>query len=154
VRTLTRSAADTEAHAARFARALPSEANVLAAVYLSGDLGAGKTTWVRGFLGARGITGPVRSPTYTLVELYEIGATTAVHLDLYRLQNAAELEPLGVRDWAQPGYLWLIEWPERAAHGLPRPDLRVVLRTCEQAHEITVEGASEVGRGWLSRVEA
>jgi tRNA threonylcarbamoyladenosine biosynthesis protein TsaE len=154
VRTLTRSATDTEAHGARFARAWPSEANVLAAVYLSGDLGAGKTTWVRGFLGARGITAAVRSPTYTLVELYEIGATTAVHVDLYRLQNAAELELLGVRDWAQPGYLWLIEWPERAADGLPPPDLRVVLRTCEQAHEITVEAASEVGRGWLSRVEA
>jgi tRNA threonylcarbamoyladenosine biosynthesis protein TsaE len=154
VRTLTRSAAETEAHAARFARAFPSAANALTVVYLSGDLGAGKTTWVRGFLGARGVAGPVRSPTYTLVELYELGATTAVHLDLYRLQGAAELEPLGVRDWAQSGYLWLIEWPERAVNGLPRPDLRVVLRTCQDAHEITVEGASEVGWGWLSRVEA
>ncbi len=82
-------------------------------IYLCGDLGAGKTTWVRGFLAASGVATPVRSPTYPLVELYELTDATAVHLDLYRLQDAAELEPLGVRDWAQPGYVWLIEWPER-----------------------------------------
>jgi tRNA threonylcarbamoyladenosine biosynthesis protein TsaE len=154
MRTTTRSAAETEAHGARFARALTGAETGLLVVYLSGDLGAGKTTWVRGFLAARGIHGPVRSPTYTLVELYAIGPATVVHLDLYRLREVAELEALGVRDWAGPGYLWLVEWPERVAGGLPRPDLEVVLRTGEDAHEITVQAVSEVGARWLLRVEA
>ena len=132
----TTSAAQTEAQGARFAHARPRNADLFAALYLSGDLGAGKTTWVRGFLAACGVHALVRSPTYTLVELYGVGAVTVLHLDLYRLQDGSELEPLGVRDWAQPGYLWLIEWPERAVGRLPPPDLRVTLSAAVDAHEI------------------
>ena len=123
-------------------------------IYLCGDLGAGKTTWVRGFLAASGAAGAVRSPTYTLVELYELTDAIAVHLDLYRLHDAAELAPLGVRDWAGPGYLWLIEWPERGAGGLPTPDLTVTLRAGNDVHDITVDAQSGVGADWLSRVDA
>jgi len=127
MRYTTRTAAETEAAGAQLARLRPAGAQVFAAIYLSGDLGAGKTTWVRGFLGACGVTAVVRSPTYTLIELYDLGALTAVHLDLYRLQDESELEALGLRDWARPGYLWLIEWPERGLARLPRADLCVVL---------------------------
>jgi len=150
----TRSAEQTEVHGARFARARPRAAEALLVVYLTGDLGAGKTTWVRGFLAASGVAGAVRSPTYTLVEFYELADATAVHLDLYRLQQPAELEGLGVRDWAGPGYLWLIEWPERGTGALPRADLAVTLRAGRDVHDITADAQSAVGADWLLRVGA
>ena len=151
MRSRTTSAAQTETAAARFAHARPRESDLFAAIYLSGDLGAGKTTWARGFLAACGVTAVVRSPTYTLVELYAVGAMTVLHLDLYRLQNASELEPLGLRDWARAGYLWLIEWPERAAGRLPAADLRVTLNAASDGHEITVAAATLLGSAWLRR---
>ena len=154
MRSWTRSAAETEAQGARFARARPRSADLFAAIYLSGDLGAGKTTWTRGFLAACGVTAVVRSPTYTLLELYDLGCVHALHLDLYRLQDESELEALGLRDWAQPGYLWLIEWPDRAAGRLPAPDLRVTLTTSMQGHEITVAAATFLGEEWLARAQA
>jgi tRNA threonylcarbamoyladenosine biosynthesis protein TsaE len=154
MRIATRTAAATEVHGACFGRARPRAADALVVIYLCGDLGAGKTTWVRGFLAASGVAGAVRSPTYTLVELYELTDAIAVHLDLYRLQTAAELEPLGVRDWAGPGYLWLIEWPERGGGGLPKRDLTVTLRAGDDVHDIRVDAQSGVGADWLSRVDA
>jgi tRNA threonylcarbamoyladenosine biosynthesis protein TsaE len=84
-------------------------------VGLTGNLGAGKTTWVRAMLKGLGYTGRVPSPTFTLLEHYEIGALTVVHLDCYRLGTAAELEVLGIRDWLARSPVWLLaEWPERA----------------------------------------
>jgi tRNA threonylcarbamoyladenosine biosynthesis protein TsaE len=154
VRRLTTSAAATEEEGARFARARPRNTDLFAAVYLSGDLGAGKTTWVRGFLAACGVTAIVRSPTYTLVELYDLGAVTVLHIDLYRLQAESELEALGLRDWAQPGYLWLIEWPERAVGRLPPADLCVRLSAASEHHEITVTAATLLGEDWLKRAQA
>lgn len=100
------------------------------------------------------MTAVVRSPTYTLLELYDLGSVQALHLDLYRLQDESELEALGLRDWARSGYLWLIEWPDRGAGRLPAPDLRVTLTASEQGHEITVAGASALGEEWLARAEA
>jgi tRNA threonylcarbamoyladenosine biosynthesis protein TsaE len=147
----TTTAGETEAAAARLARTRPQGPEVFAAVYLNGDLGAGKTTWVRGFLRACGVTALVRSPTYTLLELYDLGDATAVHLDLYRLQDASELEALGLRDWAQPGYLWLIEWPERGVGGLPPADLCVALSAGTNAHEIVLSAATALGKCWLTR---
>jgi tRNA threonylcarbamoyladenosine biosynthesis protein TsaE len=154
VRSSTTSAAQTEEVGARFGRTRPRGAATFAAVYLSGDLGAGKTTWVRGFLAACGVTSVVRSPTYTLVELYDLGDVTVLHVDLYRLQHESELEALGLRDWAEPGYLWLIEWPERARGRLPPADLRLTLRASIGGHEIVAVAATLLGESWLARAGA
>jgi len=92
-------------------------------VFLRGDLGAGKTTLVRGLLRALGHLGSVRSPTYTLIEPYEVGDQRIHHLDLYRLGDPEELEYLGLRDLLDGEGLVLVEWPERGAGMLPEPEL-------------------------------
>lgn len=94
-------------------------------VFLTGELGAGKTTLVRGLLRGLGHAGPVRSPTYTLVESFELPRARVHHLDLYRLGDAEELEYLGIRDLLDGASLVLVEWPERGAGVLPAPDLTV-----------------------------
>lgn len=147
-----KTADDTEAFGGRLATSRPAGGE-LATIHLSGDLGAGKTTLARGFLRACGITGPVRSPTYTLVEIYETPVVSIVHLDLYRLLDPAELEPLGLRDWACPGYIWLIEWPERGQGLLPSPDLSLMLMTGMSGHDINLVATSALGKTWLSAVE-
>jgi tRNA threonylcarbamoyladenosine biosynthesis protein TsaE len=147
----TTTAEETEVFGTRLASVRPELSHVLAVVYLTGDLGAGKTTLIRGFLREMGVSGAVRSPTYTLVEIYETAGLIAVHLDLYRLNDPAELDNLGLREWASGGHLWLVEWPERGADRLPRPDLIVSLTAGEGGHDIEVSGASAVGRSWLAR---
>jgi tRNA threonylcarbamoyladenosine biosynthesis protein TsaE len=121
-------------------------------LHLTGDLGAGKTTLVRGFVRACGITAPVRSPTYTLLHLYETGALTLVHLDLYRLRDPGELEHLGLREWARSGCLWLIEWPERAGGLLPAADLTIHLAAGSEAHQADISAETATGADWLQRV--
>ncbi len=153
MRRTASTAEETEALAANLAKALPPDA-ALKVVYLSGDLGAGKTTFARGFLRERGVRGIVRSPTYTLVEAYPLGPTTFLHLDLYRLSEPSELENLGLRDWMAAGYVWLIEWPERGAGRLPLPDVRVRLSAEETQHVIEVAGASALGLAWMAALEA
>lgn len=96
-------------------------------LFFSGTLGVGKTALIRSLLCALGVTGPVRSPTYTLVEPYTLSSGAAFHLDLYRLSSPGEVEFLAGRDlWATTG-LKLIEWPERAQGWLPEPDLAVTM---------------------------
>ncbi len=152
MRLLSASAAQTEALGAALARALPQALGPLA-LYLEGDLGAGKTTLARGFLRALGVTGAVRSPTYTLIELYPLAALTVVHADLYRLSGPEELEPLGIRDYAAAGYVWLIEWPQRGQGRLPGPDLTARLAVAGDHHPLGLEAHTGPGTAWLSAVQ-
>ncbi len=96
-------------------------------LFLQGDLGAGKTTLARGFLRAAGVTGVMRSPTYTLMEPYQAAGQRLLHLDLYRLVDAGEVEFLGLRDESPDSVIWLVEWPERGHGHLPAADLSVNL---------------------------
>jgi len=96
-------------------------------ITIEGDLGAGKTTMVGGLLNALGLAGPARSPTYTLVEPYELEGRSIQHLDLYRLADPLEVEALGLRDLLVDDAVLLIEWPERGGSLLPRPDLALSL---------------------------
>lgn len=103
--------------------AIDSSSDTPFIVALEGELGAGKTTLVGGILRAYGITGPVRSPTYTLIEPYETERRQLYHLDLYRLVDPGEVEPLGIRDLLSGPAVLLIEWPSRAAGAIPAADL-------------------------------
>lgn len=142
-------AAATEAAGAALAKVFPTADCV---IYLHGDLGAGKTTLVRGLLKALGHDGRVPSPTYTLVEPYELGRLSLKHLDLYRIADPEELAYLGMRDMT--GAL-LIEWPERGTHFLPEPDLECRLSVVTPGRMLEVEGKSALGReilaAWAAR---
>ncbi len=150
-----RTAEHTEDLGAALARTLPASGDAPRVLYLSGDLGTGKTTLARGFLRALGVAGAVRSPTYTLIECYACEPLTGVHVDLYRLRDAGELEGLGLRDLARPQHVWLIEWPERAAgHGLPAPDLALELEIVGGVHRVSAEPRSRAGERWLAAAVA
>lgn len=112
---------------------------------LSGELGAGKTTFVRGLLRGLGYAGRVPSPTYTLLEVYDLDALTVIHMDLYRLADAREFEYLGVRDWLTETAVWLFaEWPERAPELLQRADLLIDLEiVSEHARKLMFHARSE-----------
>ncbi len=121
-------------------------------LYLTGELGAGKTTLARGFLRACGIADTIRSPTYTLAQAYESGPQTLLHADLYRLKDAAELEHLGLTEWARPGCLWLIEWPQRGGELLAPADLVVTLAAGPEGHEAFLTAGTAAGAAWLARM--
>lgn len=132
------SATETESLGAALAEALRDRPG--AVVYLEGPLGAGKTTLARGLLRALGVRGAIRSPTYTLLEPYELDGRTVVHMDLYRLADEREIEPLGLRDYPPARCWWLVEWPERGGQRLPPPDLRVALTPRTPGRHASVSG--------------
>lgn len=142
--------ADTERIGAALSQTSPDRVSRALCVHLRGDLGAGKTTLVRGFLRARGVTGPVRSPTYGLLERYATPQGSVLHLDLYRLRDPAEVLALGLRDHDLPGDVWLIEWPERGDGQLPPADLRIELQAAQPVHGLTLYAASAEGGLWLA----
>lgn len=143
--------ADADA-TARFAEALAASAPVPAVVHLHGDLGAGKSTLARAWLRALGVQGAIRSPTYTLVERYPLPSGEALHLDLYRIGDGAELEFLGLDD--VDAALWLIEWPERGEGSLPSADLRVMLAIEGEGRRCELRPGTPAGQAWLIRLQA
>lgn len=110
-------------------------------VFLVGDLGAGKTTLVRGLLRQMGVTGSTKSPTYTLVEPYKVQGLVINHFDLYRLADPEELEYIGIDDYlADEDAINLIEWPEKGGNWLPQPQLRVELSYHDEQRRIRLLG--------------
>ncbi len=118
-------------------------------LYLHGELGAGKTACVRSLLRACGVTGLIRSPTFTLVETYRTDRLTCAHVDLYRLRGALEVEELGLRDYLIPGCLLMIEWPEKATAALPPPDVELTLQYASTGRRAAASARTELGSEWL-----
>jgi tRNA threonylcarbamoyladenosine biosynthesis protein TsaE len=126
-------------------------------LYLHGDLGAGKTTLVRGLVHALGYSGKVKSPTYNLVETYPIQfqkhSFNLYHFDLYRFNDDEEWEAAGFRDYFNPESVCLIEWPEKAANVLPAADINLTFTILNTSRRITAEATTDQGRQYLARMK-
>ena len=122
-------------------------------IYLSGDLGAGKTTFARGLLHALGVTERVKSPTYTLVEPYTISSLYLYHFDFYRLRYTDEWVDAGFRDYFNGAAVCLVEWPEKAGGQLPAPDVTIEMAVAGDGRSITITAETEAGRNCLMRLQ-
>jgi tRNA threonylcarbamoyladenosine biosynthesis protein TsaE len=158
-------------HAEHLTLALPAEADTLAlgatlaahlppgsVIWLEGDLGAGKTTLVRGLLRAAGETGPVKSPTYTLVEVHVVSGLNFYHFDFYRFNQAEEYLDAGLDEYFSGSGVCLVEWPDKAAPYLPVADMRIELRVVPAAggdsRIAAITAASVKGRRCLAGVRS
>ena len=120
-------------------------------IYLHGDLGAGKTTLVRGVLSALGYKGRVKSPTYTLVEPYHIAGLDLLHFDLYRLHDEEEWDSAGFRDEFDGHNIFFIEWPEQAQGLLPPADVGIMFEILPQGRSVEIRGHTPTGRECLEQ---
>ena len=135
----------TEADTERLGAALAPQLRAGLVLFLHGELGAGKTTFVRGILRGLGYTGAVKSPTYTLVEPYQLAGLTVYHFDLSRLNDPEELEFLGVRDYLAGSGVCLVEWAESGAGVLPAPDVDIAIERQEERRVVRFTSRTENG---------
>lgn len=129
----------------------PAKNNLV--IFLQGGLGAGKTTLVRGFLKGLGHKSSVKSPTYTLVEPYDLPSCGVFHFDFYRVHDEQELELMGLRDYFVPEAICLIEWPEQWQNKLPAPDLSCYIYFHETGREIKLTAGSMEGKTMIRRLQ-
>ena len=144
---------DSEAATINLGRLLAPALDAAGVIFLSGGLGAGKTTLCRGLLRGLGYDGAVKSPTFTLVEPYELERGSVYHFDLYRLAHPDELDYLGAEDYFAAEALCLIEWPERGAGFLPTPDLELTLTvTSEASRQLQLRTQTVKGERAMARL--
>ena len=136
----------------RFGRQLGQALLKGCVIYLQGELGSGKTTFVRGLLAGLGYSGNVKSPTYTIVESYKLGGYDIYHFDLYRLADPEELEYLGIRDYFNENSVVLIEWPDKGLGYLPEPDVVIQLNYVEDGRNVIIESKTKKGERLLRKI--
>lgn len=122
-------------------------------IYLSGELGAGKTTLARGLLRGLGHAGKVKSPSFALVEPYTFSRLYLYHFDFYRFTDPRELGDAGFRDYFNPDSVCLVEWPENAAGRLPAADLRIRLQVAGTGRQLEIDADTEAGRRCIKRLQ-
>ncbi|MCQ9615846.1 tRNA (adenosine(37)-N6)-threonylcarbamoyltransferase complex ATPase subunit type 1 TsaE [Paenalcaligenes niemegkensis] len=122
-------------------------------IHLEGDLGAGKTSFTRAFLRKAGVTERIKSPSYALIESYNLSSLNAYHLDFYRFSDSREWLDAGFRDILQENAVVLIEWPEKAGKLLPLADLTIKLDYCEPGRQIQLAAYSKKGKEWLTTLK-
>lgn len=147
------SPAETEACGRRFALAVLAARPPSLMIFLEGDLGAGKTTFARGFLAGLGHQGRVPSPTYTLVEPYVLCGYRVYHIDLYRIRDPAELADLGLAELLSDGAVALVEWPDHGSGHLPTADVNLRLELAPAGRALTGRSLSATGRNLLAHVD-
>ena len=144
---------DTAAEMEALGGAIADAATVALTVHLSGELGAGKTTLVRGYMRRLGYKGAVKSPTFTLVESYTLDNRVVHHFDLYRLEDPEELEYIGLDEYFEVGADCLVEWPDHGRSGLPDPDIEIYIGTCGVKRVSILSADTEYGRRLLATIE-
>ena len=146
-------------------RFLPAESDTLAmgaalaaglepglVIYLSGELGTGKTTFARGLLRGLGYDGRVKSPSFTLVEPYELSRLYLYHFDFYRFTDPRELDEAGFREHFNPASVCLVEWPEKAAGVVPAADIRIRLQVTGSGRQLELDADTEAGRRCIRKL--
>lgn len=121
-------------------------------IALAGALGTGKTTLVRALLRTAGVTGPIKSPTFAVLEPYVVSSLDFYHFDFFRFGDASEFSDIGFRDLFGPGRICAIEWPERVGERLPTPDLVLALHMAGDGRDLIASASTELGTSCLNRI--